>query len=46
MKGGGGSGKVQVFSSPARRRKRLNDLVFLHFEYVFHKLFDLNARDY
>ena len=24
----------------------LNNRVFLHFEYVFHKLFDLNARDY
>ncbi|NWH04931.1 Rpn family recombination-promoting nuclease/putative transposase [Desulfobacter latus] len=25
---------------------QLNDRLFLHFEYVFHKLFDLNARDY
>lgn len=23
-----------------------NDRIFLHFEYIFHKLFDLNARDY
>ena len=25
---------------------QINDRLFLHFEYVFHKLFDLNARDY
>ncbi len=25
---------------------QLNDRLFLHFEYVFHKLFDLEARDY
>ncbi|ACN15613.1 conserved hypothetical protein [Desulforapulum autotrophicum HRM2] len=25
---------------------QLHDRMFLHFEYVFHKLFDLNARDY
>lgn len=25
---------------------QINDRVFLHFEYMFHKLFDLNARDY
>jgi len=25
---------------------QLNDRLFLHFEYIFHKLFDLNARDY
>ncbi|HKL82529.1 MAG TPA: hypothetical protein VJ879_08430 [Desulfobacter sp.] len=25
---------------------QINDRLFFHFEYVFHKLFDLNARDY
>lgn len=25
---------------------KFNDRTFLHFEYIFHKLFDLNARDY
>jgi len=25
---------------------QMNDRLFLHFEYVIHKLFDLNARDY
>lgn len=25
---------------------QINDRLFLHFEYVIHKLFDLNARDY
>ncbi len=43
-----------LFSDRKRWRKtvdinlhaELNDRLFLHFEYIFHKLFDLNARDY
>jgi predicted transposase/invertase (TIGR01784 family) len=31
---------------PLELHTQINDRVFLHFEYVFHKLFDLNARDY
>jgi hypothetical protein len=31
---------------PLDLHTQINDRVFLHFEYVFHKLFDLNARDY
>jgi hypothetical protein len=31
---------------PIELHTQINDRLFLHFEYVFHKLFDLNARDY
>ena len=31
---------------PLELHTQINDRLFLHFEYVFHKLFDLNARDY
>jgi len=33
-------------SVPIELHTQINDRLFLHFEYVFHKLFDLNARDY
>jgi hypothetical protein len=31
---------------PLELHTQINERLFLHFEYVFHKLFDLNARDY
>jgi predicted transposase YdaD len=31
---------------PLELHTQINDRLFLHFEYVFHKLFDLNASDY
>jgi flagellar biosynthesis/type III secretory pathway protein FliH len=31
---------------PRELHTQINERLFLHFEYVFHKLFDLNARDY
>ena len=33
-------------SVPLELHTQINERLFLHFEYVFHKLFDLNARDY
>jgi hypothetical protein len=33
-------------SVPLELHTQINDRLFLHFEYVLHKLFDLNARDY
>ncbi|HKK91670.1 MAG TPA: hypothetical protein VJ936_09735 [Desulfobacteraceae bacterium] len=33
-------------SVPQQLHTQLNDRLFLHFEYIFHKLFDLKARDY
>jgi hypothetical protein len=31
---------------PEQLHTQFNDRLFLHFEYIFHKLFDMNARDY